>query len=85
MIWRREPGSDGGTVPSGGGDRSSPADTDRTLTVPHLRGAHVHTTVLHPATAGAAAEGDAADGKLTVSLPRANTAVLLRLSTVSHE
>lgn len=85
VIWRREPGSDGGTVPSGDGDRNSPADTDRTLTVPHLRGAHAHTTVLHPATAGAAAEWDAADGKLTVSLPRANTAVLLRLSTVSHE
>ncbi|MFF7885500.1 glycoside hydrolase family 36 protein [Streptomyces sp. NPDC020794] len=91
VIWRR--GSGGGTVPSGDGDGTvpvgvgdgnSPADTDRTLTVPHLRGAHVHTTVLHPATAGAATEWDAGAGKLTVSLPRANTAVLLRLSPVSH-
>ena len=70
MVWRREPDSGGGT--------------DRTLTVPHLRGAHIRTTVLHPATAGAAAEWNAVDGKLTVSLPRADTAVLLRLSPVSH-
>ncbi|WP_262064455.1 alpha-galactosidase [Streptomyces sp. STR69] len=70
MVWRREPDSGGGT--------------DRTLTVPHLRDAHIRTTVLHPATVGAAAEWNAVDGKLTVSLPRANTAVLLRLSPVSH-
>jgi alpha-galactosidase len=86
MIWRREPGSGGrGTVLGRDDDRNSHADTDRTLTIPHLRGAHVQPTVLHPTTAAATAEWDASDGKLTVSLPRANTAVLLRLSPVSSE
>ncbi|WP_330308255.1 MULTISPECIES: glycoside hydrolase family 36 protein [unclassified Streptomyces] len=82
MVWRREPepGGDGReAVPN------DPAETDRTLTVPHLRGAHVHPTLLHPTTAGAAAEWETVEGKLTVSLPRANTAVLFRLSPVSSE
>ncbi|MFD4552723.1 alpha-galactosidase [Streptomyces sp. NPDC058469] len=64
MAWRRESG-DG---------------TGGTFTVPHLRGAHVQAGVLYPASADAGAEWDAAEGQLTVSLPRANTAVLLRLS-----
>ncbi|MFE2884231.1 alpha-galactosidase [Streptomyces sp. NPDC059272] len=55
-------------------------DTDRTLTVPHLRGAAVHATVLYPGTSDAGAEWDAAEGQLAVSLPRGNTAVLVRLS-----
>ena len=55
-------------------------DTGRTLTVPHLRGASAHATVLYPGTSDAGAEWDAAEGQLTVSLPRANTAVLVRLS-----
>jgi alpha-galactosidase len=59
--------------------RRGSGDTDRTLTVPHLLGAAVHPTVLYPATGDAGAEWDAVEGKLTVSLPRANTAVLVRL------
>ncbi len=55
-------------------------DTGRTLTVPHLRGAAVHATVLYPGTSDADAAWDAAEGRLAVSLPRANTAVLVRLS-----
>lgn len=76
-LWRREPAAGGhGVIP---GQR----DQDRgscTVTIPHLRGAHVHPTVLYPTTAAATAAWDAAGGNLTVSLPRPNTAVLLRLS-----
>ncbi|WTW22507.1 alpha-galactosidase [Streptomyces sp. NBC_00019] len=72
-VWRREPGNAGTPDPS--------ADTDRTLTIPHLRGTHVQPTVLHPTTADAAVKWDADAGLLTVSLPRENTAVLLRLSS----
>ncbi|MEV0477345.1 alpha-galactosidase [Streptomyces prunicolor] len=55
-------------------------DTGRALTVPHLRGASVRATVLYPGTSDAGAEWDAAEGRLTVSLPRTDTAVLVRLS-----
>lgn len=83
-VWRREHRESGGeTVPSRHG-QNEPVYDQCTLTLPHLRGAPVRTTVLHPATADAA-EWDAANGKLTVSLPRANTAVLLRLSSVSPQ
>lgn len=64
MVWRRESG-DGGS---------------RTFTVPHLLGAPVRAAVLYPTSADAGAEWDAAEGQLTVSLPRVNTAVLVRLS-----
>lgn len=64
MVWRRASG-DG---------------TDRTLTVPHLLGVPVRAAVLYPTSADAGAEWDAAEGQLTVSLPRVNTAVLVRLS-----
>jgi len=84
MIWRRDLGGDmGGDLSTH--DQNGPVDTTRTLTVPHLRGAPVHPTVLQPATADATAEWNPADGNLTVSLPRPNTAVLLRLSTGSTE
>ncbi|MFD3841662.1 alpha-galactosidase [Streptomyces sp. NPDC058642] len=72
-VWRRAPGEAGSPDPS--------ADTDRTLTIPHLRGAHVQPTVLYPTTADTAVKWDADEGQLTVSLPRENTAVLLRLSS----
>ncbi|MEU9918279.1 alpha-galactosidase [Streptomyces sp. NPDC051001] len=72
-VWRRAPGDAGTPDPS--------ADTDRTLTIPHLRGAHVQPTVLYPTTADAAVKWDADAGQLSVSLPRENTAVLLRLSS----
>ncbi|WP_406118850.1 alpha-galactosidase [Streptomyces sp. NBC_00989] len=55
-------------------------DTGRTLTVPHLRGASVRATVLYPGTSDAGVEWDAREGQLTVSLPRTDTAVLVRLS-----
>lgn len=55
-------------------------DTGRTLAVPHLRGASVRATVLYPGTSDAGVEWDAAEGRLTVSLPRSDTAVLVRLS-----
>jgi alpha-galactosidase len=80
MIWRRDLGGDLGN----GGHGADPSFRDqngatRTLTVPHLRGVHVHPTVLQPTTADTTARWNPADGNLTVSLPRANTAVLLRL------
>ncbi|MGW0828855.1 alpha-galactosidase [Streptomyces prunicolor] len=55
-------------------------DTGRALTVPHLCGASVRATVLYPGTSDAGVEWDAAEGRLTVSLPRTDTAVLVRLS-----
>ena len=85
VVWRREPGDGGRGAVQSRADRKGPADTGRGLTVAHLRGAQVHPTVLYPATADATAEWDAADGKLTVSLPRAGTAVLLRLSPVPSQ
>ncbi|MBK3562737.1 glycoside hydrolase family 36 protein [Streptomyces sp. MBT62] len=69
MVWRREVGAD------------ASADADRTLAIPHLRGAHVHPTALYPATGDAGVEWDAAEGLLTVTLPRAGTAVLVCLTT----
>ncbi|MFE7854930.1 glycoside hydrolase family 36 protein [Streptomyces sp. NPDC057403] len=67
-LWRRAaaPGDDAG-------------DSTRTVPLDHLRGARVTPTVLYPATADASAAWDAAHGRLTVSLPRPDTAVLLRL------
>ncbi|WP_433918163.1 alpha-galactosidase [Streptomyces canus] len=64
-VWRRER-----------------ADTPerRTLTLAHLRGIEMRPEVLQPATADATVEWDAAGGKLTVGLPRTDTAVLLRLA-----
>ncbi|MFE9603897.1 alpha-galactosidase [Streptomyces hokutonensis] len=66
-VWRRESDGDG------------PGSVDRALAVPHLRGARVEPVVLYPSTADAGVEWDAAEGRLTVSLPRAGTAVLVRL------
>lgn len=60
--------------------RRTSDDTGRALTVPHLRGASVHATVLYPGTSDAGVQWDAAEGRLTVSLPRTDTAVLVRLS-----
>ncbi|MFC4503541.1 MULTISPECIES: alpha-galactosidase [Streptomyces] len=84
-VWRREPDVGGGETAQSRHGRNEPVDDRCTLALPRLRGAHVHPTVLHPATADAAAEWHAADGKLTVSLPRANTAVLLRLSSAPSQ
>ena len=59
--------------------RRSPGEGSRTLAVPHLRGVHVVPEVLHSGPSGAGARWDAGAGTLTVSLPRPDTAVLLRL------
>lgn len=64
-VWRRD--RDG--VPE-----------SRTLTLPHLRGVPLRPEVLQPTTADATTEWDAAEAKLTIRLPRTDTAVLLRLS-----
>jgi len=76
-FWRREPAAAGHEGIPGRPDRDG---SSCTVTIPHLRGAHVHPAVLYPATADNHVAWDAAAGELTVSLPRANTAVLLRLS-----
>jgi alpha-galactosidase len=59
--------------------RRKPGGADRTFIVPHLLGTPVRAAVLYPNTAGAGAGWDPAEGRLTVSLPRAGTAVLVRL------
>ena len=59
--------------------RRESGGTERTFTVPHLLWASVRPTVLYPATADADVRWDATEGRLTVSLPRAGTAVLARL------
>ncbi|MER8004449.1 alpha-galactosidase [Streptomyces sp. NPDC094149] len=67
-LWRRAPAP---------GDDAD--DGTRTVPLDHLRGARLTPTLLYPATADATAAWDAAHGRLTVSLPRPGTAVLLRL------
>ncbi|WP_069762390.1 alpha-galactosidase [Streptomyces sp. LUP47B] len=64
-VWRRERAD----VPE-----------SRTLTLAHLRGVEARPEVLQPTTADATVEWDPAEGKLTVGLPRTDTAVLLRLA-----
>ncbi|GAA3787427.1 hypothetical protein GCM10022403_022650 [Streptomyces coacervatus] len=60
--------------------RRGPADgTSCELTLPHLRGARLQPSVLHPTASDSTAEWDATEAKLTVFLPRPDTAVLLRL------
>ncbi|WP_244372008.1 glycoside hydrolase family 36 protein [Streptomyces griseorubiginosus] len=72
-LWRRDAVSDE--------EAAQNADTGvRGIHIPHLRGSRLHPEVLYPRDAGATATWDAADGTLTVSLPRTNSAVLLRLS-----
>ncbi|MFF4016485.1 alpha-galactosidase [Streptomyces sp. NPDC001843] len=60
--------------------RRGPGAGHRTLTIPHLRGVPLRPAVLHPGTADAETEWNAAEGELAVSLPRPDTAVLLRLA-----
>ena len=67
-VWRRE---------------RADAPESRTLTLTHLRGVEARPEVLQPTTAGVTVEWDAAEGKLTVGLPRADTAVLLRLAATA--
>ncbi|WP_326670712.1 alpha-galactosidase [Streptomyces canus] len=67
-VWRRE---------------RADAPESRTLTLAHLRGVEARPEVLQPTTADATVEWDAAEGKLTVGLPRTDTAVLLRLAATA--
>jgi alpha-galactosidase len=60
-------------------DRSDTSPT-RTLTLAHLRGLALRPEILQPTTADATVEWDAAEGTLTVHLPRADTAVLVGLN-----
>jgi alpha-galactosidase len=84
-FWRRGPVDDGHRRTS---DLSAAQGTDsagsatRTVHVPHLRGSHQRPAVLYPADSGASVSWDPADGTLTVSLPRPDTAVLVRLDDV---
>ncbi|MGW2047683.1 alpha-galactosidase [Streptomyces sp. NPDC001858] len=80
-LWRREPATgDEGGAHAPRDQRGADAAT-RTLTIPHLRGTDLRPTLLYPPTCDATAAWDAAEGQLTVSLPRPDTAVLLRLGT----
>lgn len=63
-VWRRE------------GTDSPPS---RKLPLPHLRGVRLRPEVLQPTTADATVDWDAAEGTLTVRLPRTDTAVLIGL------
>jgi alpha-galactosidase len=72
-VCRRPPENAGAATPSS------------TLAIPHLRGRHVRPVVLYPPAADAAAEWNADAGRLTVSLPRGNPAVLLRLDPVAAD
>ncbi|WP_405522463.1 alpha-galactosidase [Streptomyces canus] len=67
-VWRRE---------------RADAPESRTLTLAHLRGVEAWPEVLQPTTADATVEWGAAEGKLTVGLPRSDTAVLLRLAATA--
>ncbi|MFF0159907.1 alpha-galactosidase [Streptomyces sp. NPDC005263] len=77
-IWRRDLGA--GPV-----DGTHGADTTRTLTIPHLHGVPLDPTVLQPTTADTTTQWNPTDGSLTVGLPRANTAVLVRLGAGAAE
>ncbi|GAA3843607.1 alpha-galactosidase [Streptomyces phyllanthi] len=78
-LWRRGQANDErGGVPRPR-DRGGADDSTRAFTISHLRGADLRPMLLYPATSDATALWDPAEGQLTVSLPRPDTAVLLRL------
>ncbi|MFF5184955.1 alpha-galactosidase [Streptomyces sp. NPDC000345] len=79
-LWRRAPAADAGAGAERPRDRHGADDGTRAVTLPHLRGVPLRPTVLYPAASGATLAWDAAAGRLTVSLPRPGTAVLLRLA-----
>ncbi|MFJ8532238.1 hypothetical protein [Streptomyces sp. NPDC093591] len=54
-------------------------ESARTTPIPHLRGTHLHPAPLYPGTSDATADWDAAEARFAGSLPRHDTAVLLRL------
>ncbi|MER7922372.1 glycoside hydrolase family 36 protein [Streptomyces sp. NPDC096057] len=82
VVWRREPPTDGRGMGSLPRDQHRADDHTCTVAIPHLRGARIYPAVLYPATADTTVTWNA-DGRLTVSLPRPNTAVLIRLGPAS--
>lgn len=81
VLWRRAAAGDA----PGGGQRHGTDDRARTLTIPHLCGTPLRPEVLYPASAEAETDWSPTDGQLTVSLPRPDTAVLLRLGPDASE
>ncbi|MFJ9908761.1 glycoside hydrolase family 36 protein [Streptomyces sp. NPDC101152] len=75
-LWRREPTSDTEAIENTG---------SRTIQLPRNTSTPQHLEVLYPTDSGATATWDATTGQLTVSLPRPNTAVLVRLGTTGEE
>jgi alpha-galactosidase len=60
--------------------RRDSEDSDRTLTIPHLRGHDVSVSTLFPSDGDATTRWDARSGELTVRLPRQYTACVIALS-----
>ncbi|MEE1765119.1 alpha-galactosidase [Streptomyces sp. SP18BB07] len=81
-LWRREAAAGEREGGPRSRDQQGADESSCTVTISHLRGARLRPRLLYPATSDATASWDAADGQLTVSLPRPNTAVLLCLSAV---
>ncbi|MFJ9629653.1 glycoside hydrolase family 36 protein [Streptomyces sp. NPDC101175] len=79
-VWRRQPLTEHAT---GRTDRTAAdaADDRRVLPVPRLAGNRPRPEVLFPADAGTEVTWDDAEGHLTVTLPRGDTAALIRLGT----
>ncbi|MFF4523051.1 alpha-galactosidase [Streptomyces bluensis] len=56
------------------------ADPSATLHLPHLRGSHIHADLLYPSTSQAITTWNFGTGDLSLTLPTAPSAVLLRLA-----
>ncbi|MFF4584110.1 alpha-galactosidase [Streptomyces sp. NPDC001388] len=79
-LWRRAPAADAGAGAARPRERYGADDGTRAVPLSHLRGVPLRPTVLHPAASDATLAWDAAAGRLTVTLPRPGTAVLLHLA-----
>lgn len=78
-VWRREPTA--GSADAGANlTISGNAEADsRALRIPHLGNGRLIPEVLYPGAADAMATWEASEGLLTVTLPRPDTALLIRL------
>ena len=77
VVWHRghigsEPRTDGRASPSGPAEMALPVD--------HMRGAHAAAEVLYPVGGRATADWASSTGDLTVTLPNAPSACLIRLA-----
>ncbi|MFC1402891.1 MULTISPECIES: glycoside hydrolase family 36 protein [Streptacidiphilus] len=72
-VWRRP-------APDGAPGSAPQAARRRTLAVPHLRGLGVHARVVHPAATVGSVHWDDEHGELTVELPHAPQAVVVRIA-----